>query len=332
MYLDQSIQSALNQTYQNIEVIINDNCSNDKSIEVAMKYIDKGVVINKNTQNIYNFNYDVLYGYARGTYFILLCADDVIQSEFIEKAVNIMEHNSNIGFVHCERNYIDEKGIITELDPFFDCSFMASGEQMLPIFMLTDVGQSAQAVIRRSSFEEVGKHDTESDHLNIDREQWFRLSMVSDYAYIREKLTFIRMPETTSETSRIVETFYHPIALYHTIKSFEKWGELRNYPNVIERVDVALKRLAGECMGFTKVFLSQGKYDLAKQYLLFMKLVNNAVVEDKEYLECQQICQSRQNNGMKVDEFKKSKNYSFRKRNYNPPEGYVLLDEGGYHA
>lgn len=328
MYLDQSIQSALDQTYPNIEVIVNDNASTDHSIAIAAKYIDKGVIINKNPQNIYNFNYDILDDYVSGKYFVLLCADDVLKETFIEEAVEIMEEHPEIGFVHGERDYVDENGVVTELDPFFNCSFYVKGENMLPIFTLTDIGQSAQAVIRTSAFEKAGKHDTQSDHLNVDREQWFRLAMVSDYAYIRKKTALIRMPETTSETSRIVETFYHPIALYHTAKSFEQWAKLRNYPRVEERVETALKRFARECIGFTKVFLKRENYELAQKYLLFMKFADKEIVADEEYQKCETAFKEKTGHLMKVDEYKKSSNYAFRKRNYEPPENYILMEEG----
>lgn len=327
MYLDQSIQSALNQTYPNIEIIVNDNASTDHSIQIVAKYIDKGVIINKNPQNIYNFNYDILDDYVSGKYFVLLCADDVLKENFIEKAVEVMEEHPEIGFVHGERDYIDENGVITELDPFFNCSFYVKGENMLPIFTLTDIGQSAQAVIRTSAFEKIGKHDTQSDHLNVDREQWFRLAMVSDYAYIRKKIALIRMPETTSETSRIIETFYHPIALFHTAKSFEKWARLRGYPKVEERINIALKRFAKECIGFTKVFLKRENYELAQKYLLFMKLVDKEIVSNEEYQKCLMTFKEKTGYLMEVDEYKKSSNYAFRKRNYEPPENYVLMEE-----
>ena len=325
MFLDQSIQSALNQTYPNIEVIVNDNASTDSSIEVISKYIDQGVIVNRNPQNVYNFNYDLLDDVVEGKYFVLLCADDLLKESFIEKAVNIMELHPSIGFVHGERDYIDENGVITELDPFFRCSFYATGDSMLPIFTLTDIGQSAQAVIRTSVFRRVGLHDTQSDHLNIDREQWFRLAMLSDYAYIREKMALIRMPETTSETSRIVETFYHPIALYHTALSFKEWAELYGYGEVEKRIEISIKRFSRECMGFTKVFLKREKYDLAKRYLLFMKFADRSIVEDEEYQECWRICRNETGASLRVDEYKKSSNYAKRKRSYDPPNGYQKL-------
>ncbi len=327
MYLEQSIQSALNQTYSNIEVIVNDNASSDNSIAVAKKYIDRGVIINKNPQNIYNFNYDILDDSVNGKYFVLLCADDILKEDFVENAVGIMEKYPEIGFVHGERDYIDENGRITELDPFFNCSFRVKGEEMLPIFTLTDIGQSAQAVIRTSAFIQAGKHDTQSDHLNIDREQWFRLAMVSDYAYMRKKIALIRMPEITSETSRIIETFYHPIALYHTAKSFEKWAILNGYAKVLERVEVAIKRFSRECMGFTKVFLKRENYDLAKKYLLYMRFADRDIVYDEEYQKCWEVLEEKKGAVLQIDEYKKSSNYAFRKRNYEPPENYIPIED-----
>lgn len=94
MYLEQSIESALNQTYPNIEIIVSDNCSEDRSVEVATKYLSRGVILNKNPQNIYNYNYDILYDCAKGDYFVLLCADDLIQPTFVEKAVSMMDRTN----------------------------------------------------------------------------------------------------------------------------------------------------------------------------------------------------------------------------------------------
>jgi len=325
-YLKESVESALGQTYPNVEVIVNDNMSSDSSIEVLSEYIDRGVIINKNAQNNYNYNYDILDFSVSGKYFVLLCADDILHTDFVEKAVRIMEENENIGFVHGERDYIDEHGVITELDPFFNCSFICAGKEMLPIFTITDVGQSAQAVIRTAAFEKAGKHDTQSDHLNIDREQWFRLALVSDYAYIRDKEAYIRMPEVTSETTRIVETFYHPIALYHTAESCREWGEIYGIPELNARADLAIKRFAHECIGFTKVFLKKEQYAVARQYLLFMKFADAEIENDEEYCLCKKAFEEKKPQLIEVEEFKKSSNYSYRKRSYNPPENYILLE------
>jgi len=326
-YLDQSIQSALNQTYTNIEIIVNDNCSTDDSIEVLKKYISQGVIINKNPVNISNNNYRVVYERSRGKYFILLCADDFLVDDFVERAVEVMEQDESICLFHGERHYIDEKGNVTELDPFFCCDFKVSGEKMLPIFMLTDVGQSAQALIRRSVFERVGCHDTEHDHTNIDREQWFRLCMEGNYAYSRKQAAYIRVPAVQSQTSIVINTFYHPIALYVTLKGYVHWGILRGYDEVVLREETATKKLVSECLGMVEMLIKERKYSLARKYILFLRIVDEDVYDDERYQRLCSLLENKDNMNTREMIYGKTENFTAHKRSYEPPAGYISMGE-----
>ena len=323
-YLDQSIQSALGQTYKNIEVIVNDNASTDNSIRCLKKYLSKGVIINKGAQNILNSNYRVVYERSSGKYFVLLCADDVLENDFVEMAVQVMEDNENVGVVHGERSYIDSQGKVTKLDPFFRCDFISDGQKMLPIFMMTDVGQSAQALIRRSTFEDAGCHDTEHDHFNIDKEQWFRLCMNGDYAYFQKRAAFIRVPDNLSQTSVSSLIFYQPIAMYVTLKGYVKWGRIRGYENVLAKEKEAFHKLSMESKGIVQVLLAEGKYDMARKYLLFMKLADPNVVQDKEYQLLQQTWEQRIESD-ETFEYGQTDTFAWHKRSYDPPEGYMPL-------
>lgn len=323
VYLGQAIESALAQTYKNTEIIICDNCSDDNSLEVAMKYLDRGIIINKNPINILNNNYKILASLATGKYFILLCADDIIKPTFIERAVSIMEEHSNIGYLHCERDYIDETGNIIELDPFFTCSFISPGESMLPIYMLTDVGQAAQALIRRSSFDYIGGHDTDTDHLNIDRELWFRLSMVSDYVYLREKLSLIRI-HNSSETAKSTEFFVHPLSIYAMIKGFVEWAKIKNYKKVLEREKIALNKLAVELLNSAISCLRTSKIVLAKQHMLLASIVDNSIVENESYGKCLRAINDDDVNVLGKSNVTDSRSV-FHARNYNPPENFIKL-------
>jgi glycosyltransferase involved in cell wall biosynthesis len=324
IYLSQAIESALAQTYNNIEIIVCDNCSDDNSLEVMREYLNRGVLINKNPINIFSYNYNILSLMSEGEYFMVLCSDDLLKPTFVERAVEIMEKHPNIGYVHCERDYIDTNGNIIELDPFFNCSFMVKGEAMLPIYMMTDVAQAAQGLIRRSIFEKVGGHDTETDHTNIDREQWFRLSMISDYAYIREKLSLIRIHQESSTTTA-TNVFMHPILLYKMLEGFVEWGKIRNYPDVLEREKFAFKKLARDFLVFAAKYIKQSNFSLAKKYLLFIRIVDGDIVNDVKYLKCIKICEGQDLNTIhELDEFIKN-NHASHKRNYNPPNGFILL-------
>jgi len=325
-FLDQCIESALYQTYCNIEIILLDNCSDDNSMEVASRYIDKGVRVCKNPHNIVNKNYNVLSLLAEGDYIMLLCADDLLKPKFIEKCVNIMEQHQNVGYVHCDRDYIDASGNITELDPFYSCSFIAPGQSVLPIYMLTDVAQPAQCLMRRAAFNKILGYDTEIDHTNADKDLWFRLSLVSDYAYIREKFSLIRIHESR-ETTAGFRRFFHPLAIYLMQDIQAKWGELEGYEDVMQRLPAAHRKLSSESLQIALSCLMEGDAKLAKKYLIFSQLVFSEIVDDENYKLIQTII----SNSLRTGEVTMPKNaeqnmFLSRKRSYDPPGGYTAIE------
>ncbi len=83
---------VLGQTYKNIEVIISDNCSTDRTIELIKKYNDARVKIFSNEKNMgIKYNYLKVFTYATGKYLMFMGADDGMALSTIEKEVAIME-------------------------------------------------------------------------------------------------------------------------------------------------------------------------------------------------------------------------------------------------
>ena len=324
-FLGDCIESAVNQTYSNLEIVVLDNCSDDNSVEVASRYVSKGVRVCKNPINIANKNFDLLTAITEGEYMILLCADDVIQPTLIEKCVTIMEQNPNVGYVHCERDYIDGDDVITELDPFYNCSFISPGESALPIYMLTDVAQPSQCVMRRRAFERALGYNTEFDHGNADIDLWFRLSLVSDYAYIREKMALIRVHEAR-ETLVAFRSFYHPLALFLTLHYHaELAGIQEGHKNVLERIPAAHHKLAAECIQIAFTCLGENDIKLAKQYILFSQILYERIVDDDKY-KLLLITYDRAKAGYKENLKQVGKDmFEKRIRSYNPPDGAVII-------
>lgn len=83
-YIEESIVSALNQTYSNIEVIVINDGSTDKSIDIIKKYKNKLLIVDrKNKGIIYSRNEGI--SKSNGTFFAFLDADDYFQSDYIEQ-------------------------------------------------------------------------------------------------------------------------------------------------------------------------------------------------------------------------------------------------------
>ena len=95
--IERTIWSVLKQTYSNIEIIISDNASTDKTVEVVRQIEDERVRIFINETNLgMAKNFQAALSRASGKYIKCLCADDIITPDCIEKQVNVfLQHPSD---------------------------------------------------------------------------------------------------------------------------------------------------------------------------------------------------------------------------------------------
>lgn len=108
-----TLNSVINQTYKHLEIIICDNQSTDNTVELIQTIEDKRIQLSVNSENfgmVGNFN--IVLSKANGVFVKLLCADDVIEADCIEKQVNAFldNPNSNIVMVTAEKYVINDKG------------------------------------------------------------------------------------------------------------------------------------------------------------------------------------------------------------------------------
>ena len=109
-YIEDAVNSVLDQTYKNIELIIIDDGSTDNSKSIIEMYAPKkGItVIFQNNQGLAKTN-NVALSIAKGSYIVRLDADDIFYPEAIENLVSAFD-NENIAMVFGNWNVVDEKG------------------------------------------------------------------------------------------------------------------------------------------------------------------------------------------------------------------------------
>lgn len=108
-YVGQAIESVLNQTFQDFELLISDDCSPDNTVDIIKKYTDSRIKTNffkKNQGAATNHRY--LIEQATGKYIALINSDDVWLPERLEKQVNFMENNSEYSACFSWASFIDE--------------------------------------------------------------------------------------------------------------------------------------------------------------------------------------------------------------------------------
>ncbi len=110
-FLKQALESAVKQTYQNIEIIVSDNCSTDDTEIVAKRFNDPRIRYFKQSKNIgANPNWNFCLKYAKGVYFLLLQDDDLIDHDFVEVCMKAANYSTDIGIIRTGTRIIDAYG------------------------------------------------------------------------------------------------------------------------------------------------------------------------------------------------------------------------------
>lgn len=94
-YIAEAIESVLASTYTNFELIIVDDCSSDKTVEIAQKFAakDDRIKLYVNETNLHQFpNRNKAAGFAKGELIMSADSDDTLNSDAIEYIVKQFEH------------------------------------------------------------------------------------------------------------------------------------------------------------------------------------------------------------------------------------------------
>ena len=108
-YIKEQIESILSQTYQNIQLIISDDCSTDKTREILKQYeqSDKIKIFYQEKNLGYIKNFDFLLNQVESDLYMLSDQDDVWKPEKIEKSVEKLK-KENLDLVFGDLEAVDE--------------------------------------------------------------------------------------------------------------------------------------------------------------------------------------------------------------------------------
>ncbi len=205
-YLKQALDSALNQTYNNIEIVICDDSTNDKVESIMNAYLEKHSNIRyyRNKRNLGQFENDLkLFELAKGEYINYLMDDDVFEPEKIERMMDyyINDVSEEIKLVTSHRQLIDEngnklpnEGIAKKL--FKEDKIMDGKE--LGNFMLINnfnlIGEPTTVLFRKKDLTEpFGTFNGRKYGCNVDQASWLNLLSKGKVVYIADTLSYFRV-------------------------------------------------------------------------------------------------------------------------------------------
>ncbi|MCC5651316.1 glycosyltransferase [Nostoc sp. XA013] len=212
-FVAEAINSVLCQTYPNIEIILSDDNSNDKTVEIAKSFhqnLSFNFSILEHSQYGLAHNWNYCISQAKGKYIKFLFQDDLLEPTAIEEMVNLAEQDEEIGLVFSPRT------LFTNTDhTVYDSNFLMhheakdvhkswsrlkliqSGQQLLQDSNILDnpinkIGEPSTVLIRKDVFEKVGLFNSEFCQL-VDLEMWLRIMSQYKIGFVNKVLSHFRI-------------------------------------------------------------------------------------------------------------------------------------------
>lgn len=223
-YVTQTLDSVINQTYTNIELIVVDDFSKDNSSLVIQKWIEDHPKVKfiQNKENLFltkSFNNAVKQ--SKGEYLIDLAADDLLKPDCIEKQIHVFLTSSkkNLGLVFGNAEEIDPYNNF--IKQFFTTHFITKIKKAIDegfyYYLLSDSSYicSVSGMYKRSIFESLEGYD--EDLFFEDFDYWLRVCKKFELEFTDSVLVSKRALETsmgngffkkTETTTHLHESFY----------------------------------------------------------------------------------------------------------------------------
>jgi glycosyltransferase involved in cell wall biosynthesis len=203
-YIEATVQSVLDQTYKEFELLIVDDGSPDRSIEICQQFTDPRIKIIRQENRGVSVARNQGIRAAQGDYIAFLDADDLWLPTKLAKHIDHLEHDRSIGISYSYSAFIDAMG-----NPL-GIYQLPKIENITPVnFLLRDpIGSGSNLVARREVLEAIKFQDHSAGiveacyfdedrqlHPSEDTECWLRMAIKSDlkFAGIPEVLLQYRL-------------------------------------------------------------------------------------------------------------------------------------------
>jgi glycosyltransferase involved in cell wall biosynthesis len=287
--IENTVKSAINQTYKNIEIIIVDNKSTDNTWLVLEKLAieDERIKIFQNHTNVGPVrNWKRCIDEARGAYGKILWSDDLIASDFLEKTITLLSDN-NIGFVFTGteiffdnsdrkiyQHFIGDSGVY-DIDEYLNGVLLDTGgypaSPGCALFRLKDLKQNLLLNIPNKINSDFSSHAIGNDLLLF----LLTAKNYKKFAFVNEKLSFFR----SHSDSITVKSIDGQLRLFYTLtssyfvenyrKDLIRKMNTRIYL-IIKKFKLGSKRYNLDSI--ENFYLTNNDFKLDRNYLLKLKL------------------------------------------------------------
>lgn len=227
-FIAETIDSVLNQTYRNYEIIIVDNASTDNTQQIVESNYKDKVFFYRSSENVgANNNFNKCLSLSNYAYCLLLPADDLILPTFLETTVGLLEKYPKAAFAATNRFYIDENSNILGLDlPFVNNTQIVSGEFAIRRILEMDGKGVTMPLFRKKLLEDIGGF--RPDIFFSDVFAWIQICAYSDIVYLNEPLLTWRSGNNDNITANLAKNHVYLDQKIYTLNEIFKFLEKNN--------------------------------------------------------------------------------------------------------
>ncbi len=215
--LQEAVDSIINQTYDNWELIMCDDCSSDNTYSLAISIAkkDSRIKVLKNEKNLtLSPTLNKCLKEARGQFVARMDGDDVCDATRFEKEVNFLINNPEYSLVSTRMNLFDEEGIFrtTNVSDFPNEYDLVKG----PPFC------HAGCMMKTSVLRKLNGYDSSEKKMRVeDYDLWYRLYMAGyKGANIQEALYSMRDDRNAFKRRKLKYRLNYRNVTINVIKSF----------------------------------------------------------------------------------------------------------------
>lgn len=184
-FLRETLESVLNQTYENLEIRISDHSSTDNTEEIVKSFHDSRIEFHTQAPGGgVESNWNASIAGASGKYIKLLCQDDILKPECISKQVEILENFPDSSFCFSSRDVISPRGLtLLPSRGFKPKKVQISLNEYLPTLVQSGTnmfGEPCSVLMNASALQQVQPF---SGSYLIDLNMWYSLWKVAPAIY-----------------------------------------------------------------------------------------------------------------------------------------------------
>lgn len=185
-FIEETLKSLLNQSYQRFEIIVVDDASNDNTPKIVQRYSStdqriKYFTINHTGRPSVPRNFGV--SKSSGEYIAFLDSDDLWTREKLKYQVNYLTKNQNIQFVYSMCFSFGNVNFFSEMLELLPLPFRAAKNREDLIYIGNTIPLSS-VLVRKEAFNNAGGFDEDPNDKLEDYGLWLALSEINNFYFI----------------------------------------------------------------------------------------------------------------------------------------------------